>query len=147
MESGDTWVCPYVLSSQGWVKASPVESWFREGLGTNIAVESCAKLWKPPVSLPMACAHSACPCGGHEILQPLLLIPYSPAQGWRKPHCLHLPSSWEKNKSKVITSGLDYSGTEEGRALPRQWALLTPAPWVRFLVSSKGLVLLQLYPQ
>lgn len=34
-------VYPYVLSSQGWVKASPVESWFRERLGTNIAVESC----------------------------------------------------------------------------------------------------------
>lgn len=144
MESGDTWVCPYVLSSQGWVKASPVESWFREGLETNIAVESCgspqsACPWHMP-TLPVhvvamrSCSH----CCSFHILQPRggesLIVSIFPLPG-------------KKNKSKVITSGLGYSGTEEGRALPRQWALLTPAPWVRFLVSSKGLVLLQLYPQ
>lgn len=42
MESGDTWVCPCVPSLQGWVKVSrQVESWFREGLRTNLTVEGC----------------------------------------------------------------------------------------------------------
>lgn len=101
-------------------------------------------MWKP-----MACVHSAHPLGSpHEILQLLLLTLHAPAQGWKSLIVSIFPLFFlGKNKSKVITSGLGYSGTEEGKALPRQWALLTPVPWVRFLVFSKGLMFLQLYPQ
>lgn len=112
MESGDTWVCPYVPSSHGWVKVS--QGKWRAGLGKGLEQTSLWKIVEAPISLPMACAHSAhgmfplCPSswqgGSHDILQPLLLVLHSPAQGWRKPHCLHLPSflRGEKHKSNVI---------------------------------------------
>lgn len=120
-----------VPSSQGWVKVSPGK--WRAGLRKGLEQTS---LWKA-VEAPSQPVHgmyplclSPCQGGGHELLQPLLLVPHAPAQRWGKPHHLHLPSflPGEKHKSKVITSGLDYSRTKEGRALPRQWALLTPAP-------------------
>ena len=123
-----------------------VESWFREGLGTNPAVPvmevpRSALLWDMPAlpELPPArplagvVAVSSCSrCVSCRVLQPRdgESLVFS---------TLPLSLLGRKVQAKKSTPGLDRPGSKAGRALPKGGALLTPAPQVRSLVFSTGL--------